>query len=560
MKVACLRSSALLLSLTPALSAQAREVPCPLRATGEVGAYGSVELELDTASALALQNEWYVTLVDAPLVRGTVDLELQRIPVDFERTRVQVNGRALEGGLDQGDLSLWKGRIAGIPESTVMLGISTRGSYGWIFDGVTRTHLMPAPGEDGDWSRARLVREEAMQQIGPEKDFSCAVDQVTQRSQRDLAHNGGGSTSGVGTGTLVAPIAVETDYQLFQVFGDLGAEMNYVAMLMAAVSDRFLEQVDVRLVYPYMAFYDDPNDPWTSQDSGGGCGDVLNEFRNAWAGNIPEGAALAHFLSGASLGCGVAWLDVLCNEQWGFSLSCCINGGVTFPVQQGNNTWDFFVVAHELGHNFGSIHTHDFCPPLDQCAGNCTGTTQCTNQGTNMSYCHGCSGGMSNITTYFHPTVVDVMRERADASCLEPACGADSYCLAAANSFSATGAHMDWGGSTSVSANNLVLYVAEAVPNQVGLFFYGAGQQQLSFGNGWLCIDPAGLGIQRLMPVSQANPWGENQWDLDVNDPPTPNGQITAGSTWNFQYWFRDPMGGGSAFNLSDALDVLFCP
>ena len=47
---------------------------------------------------------------------------------------------------------------------------------------------------------------------------------------------------------------------------------------------------------------------------------------------------------------------------------------------------------------------------------------------------------------------------------------------------------------------------------------------------------------------------------LDVTDPPSPGGQITAGSTWNFQAWFRDPAGGGAAFNLSDGLNVTFSP
>ena len=38
------------------------------------------------------------------------------------------------------------------------------------------------------------------------------------------------------------------------------------------------------------------------------------------------------------------------------------------------------------------------------------------------------------------------------------------------------------------------------------------------------------------------------------------SGQITPDSTWNFQLWYRDPMGpGGTGFNLSDGLSVTFC-
>ena len=45
---------------------------------------------------------------------------------------------------------------------------------------------------------------------------------------------------------------------------------------------------------------------------------------------------------------------------------------------------------------------------------------------------------------------------------------------------------------------------------------------------------------------------------LDMGSPPTGSGQITAGSTWYFQAWFRDPLGGGSGFNLSDGRVVYF--
>ena len=38
-----------------------------------------------------------------------------------------------------------------------------------------------------------------------------------------------------------------------------------------------------------------------------------------------------------------------------------------------------------------------------------------------------------------------------------------------------------------------------------------------------------------------------------------PSGAITAGSTWNFQCWYRDPNGScGSGFNLTNALAVVF--
>jgi hypothetical protein len=39
-----------------------------------------------------------------------------------------------------------------------------------------------------------------------------------------------------------------------------------------------------------------------------------------------------------------------------------------------------------------------------------------------------------------------------------------------------------------------------------------------------------------------------------------PGATITAGSTWNFQFWYRNPAAGGAGFNLSDGLSIRFCP
>jgi hypothetical protein len=35
---------------------------------------------------------------------------------------------------------------------------------------------------------------------------------------------------------------------------------------------------------------------------------------------------------------------------------------------------------------------------------------------------------------------------------------------------------------------------------------------------------------------------------------------ITPGSTWTFQFWYRDLAAGGAGFNLSNELSATFCP
>src|SRR5690606_15798350 len=86
-------------------------------------------------------------------------------------------------------------------------------------------------------------------------------------------------------------VAVETDYQLYERFGDLGTMATYTAALLGAVSDRFERNAETVLTFPYIGFYTHPDDPWLSLDAGGTVTDLYNEFRIAWDGAALPGGA-----------------------------------------------------------------------------------------------------------------------------------------------------------------------------------------------------------------------------------------------------------------------------
>lgn len=130
-----------------------------------------------------------------------------------------------------------------------------------------------------------------------------------------------------------------------------------------------------------------------------------------------------------------------------------------------------------------------------------------------------------------------------------------NYCVPGANSVSSTGAQMSAGGSASVASNDLALSAAPLPMGQPGLFYHGANQTAVPFGNGTRCV--AG-GTVRISPASLPNASGVLNVTLDNT---TPNGAgIIAGATRHFQTWYRDPAGAGAGFNLSDGLTIMFVP
>lgn len=133
-----------------------------------------------------------------------------------------------------------------------------------------------------------------------------------------------------------------------------------------------------------------------------------------------------------------------------------------------------------------------------------------------------------------------------------------NYCQISPNS-AGPGAQLTSLGSTSIAANDFMLIASGAVPLDMGLFYYGSGQAETPFGDGYLCITGT---VERLNPPQVSSALGTSTRAVDFTQPPASAGPaaILAGSTWNFQYWFRDSAAGLSGFNLSNGLSVSFSP
>ena len=127
----------------------------------------------------------------------------------------------------------------------------------------------------------------------------------------------------------------------------------------------------------------------------------------------------------------------------------------------------------------------------------------------------------------------------------------------ASTSFGSTGQTSSVGnhGSPYVSNNDFALFANGLPIAETGVFLMATATNSLPFGNGTLCV---GGVVHRLGVSSTLN--GVATKALDLSDPNSPASQITAGSTWHFQFWYRDTAGGGAGFNLSNGMSATFCP
>jgi YVTN family beta-propeller protein len=126
---------------------------------------------------------------------------------------------------------------------------------------------------------------------------------------------------------------------------------------------------------------------------------------------------------------------------------------------------------------------------------------------------------------------------------------------------SGAGATLCGSGSASVSADDLFLAMAPIPVNEFGLFFTGTGAiGPFPFGDGLRCV---GGSVFRF-PILNAGSAGTIGFGPVVgfsNSVFGPGGQISVGSTWNYQGWYRDPNGAcSSSFNLTNGMAITYGP
>lgn len=142
-------------------------------------------------------------------------------------------------------------------------------------------------------------------------------------------------------------------------------------------------------------------------------------------------------------------------------------------------------------------------------------------------------------------------------------CGNDDPLAGCANT-TGFGARLDGSGSASVSADDLEVFAFQLPPNKNGRFYMSQNVTHVPLGDGFLCAGSGGYPLFRF-PFINAGPAGALRLPPDLvsycNQTFPATGHLTAGATWHFQAWYRDPHGPcGAFFNTTNSYSVAFVP
>jgi len=398
---------------------------------------GAMTFEVDPVMVAKLfVSSGALQLADFPGGYGdlvTLDLKPARSP--FNRQTKFVQGTA------KGDIELpapqfeaYCGKVLGEPNSRVML----TAFGGKLLVSIQResgeTYVFGPAKNEVEGSTHVLTLEGAL--FGKELSrFNCLNEDMPELNTRPNPQRGSSVQSK--SDLLQIDIAVEADTCFYHAAGsDMTKVVGYIASLFAMSSVIYEDEAGITWHIPWVKVWTD-TDPYNVKGDGPA---LTNKVRDYWTHHYQDVPRdVAHVMTSIGYGGGGFGWFALCDTTYSYSVS---------SPQTGHNyptfafTYDAYIVAHEVGHNFGLPHSHscDWNPPLDTCftqddpsyqIGDACCKLPITprpNPGTIMSYCANTNYGLSgnDFTKYklnmtFSAKVDSALRDHAEkTSCVEP--------------------------------------------------------------------------------------------------------------------------------------------
>jgi hypothetical protein len=387
---------------SPVVASESTRLVLPTLGSEETS--GVIRVEIDSTVYQSMISAEQVVVEGFPLPGKTeVRLELTSFEVLTPTARFVVVDGDGQREVPPPAFRAFRGVVTGEPESRVTLNL-----FGGRIAGFIRLRDEEFVVALGATAGGATIRARASDPDRPDTPWCGAVEHgPTVMATGDKAAPLGAPAIDADT-LLNAQIAIDATYEWYDHFGSLEDAQNYILNLMAQVSTIYVDEVNVELEVPFLRVFTIPDDPYAPTTN---TSTLLANLRSEWNSNqTGVSRTVTHLFSWRSNGgAGIAYLDALCSAI--YSPGNSFDYGVSTMSALGS-WWEKGLVAHELGHNFSSPHTHCYSPEIDQCANEdgCYQGSITQSVGTIMSYCN-------SFTSTFHQRVEDeAIRPAAEAA------------------------------------------------------------------------------------------------------------------------------------------------
>ena len=352
-------------------------------------------------------------IVDFPLPDGsTISLDVAPTNLLADDAECVIasskNGRYQERPLEHPDILLLSGSIADEPDSIVFLALSEQSADGFIRR-PEQTLIIST--ENGPGGHAPIIFD--VNQV-PSELLPIADRYLRELDQPEIQPPPPPDGGGLAGAEEPPPrrrfrIAIDTDNEFCDFFDDdTDATYGYILALIGAANSIFKDAINAELRISYLRLWLTNNDPWTDDPDEL---ELAADVAIHWYINMNHvDRDLMYAFSGRNTfeSSAVRTSTGLCD----FNMTLMeMSGASLFPAADYEATnWDIVNFCRATGRNLGTLHTHQYCPPLDQCAssewfGECQTQQVCSN-GTIMSHCYACDEeGTRRIQLAFHDQV-----------------------------------------------------------------------------------------------------------------------------------------------------------
>jgi len=311
----------------------------------------------------------------------TYDVYLEKVELRAEGYSVQLwDGKDLVRYQPTQETKMY----TGINKSTggqIRLTLSENFAYGFVETGSETYYIEPAVFYDrAQNTRSMLVYSN--RDVANYPDKTCAFDDRIHSGKSPFSSHGHQKNS---PNCGIVEYAIACDYSMFEKYGsvqnlinrNLGVMNNVQSNYIGWFSRNYIFEIGEQFLVTCAGC-----DPWTSSTNSS---TLLNSFSN-WAGN---GFSVNHDVAslwtdrnfdGSTIG--VAWVGAICASQYKYNINQDFSANAEFIR---------VLLAHELGHNFGSSHDASGAPHIMAPAVSANTTWSTQSQSQINSYMNGTS-------------------------------------------------------------------------------------------------------------------------------------------------------------------------